>query len=486
MHRLVQARIDRQRAVEVRENQLREHLKSISLVNMKTQSDRRVEALRREREKKEEMMTLELDAMFTMHDQDACRKKRLIELEEMTAAELQREQAERTRAETYKRRVCDESEELRHLKEKLQMAKVNRERAAQVIEHQIRAVEEEEIQAAIDAQVEAGRLHLLEEEKRLQLQHLEKERAAKDMQRQQIGERRESRKREAAEEYNRDKAQVQDLIRQLLEQEDQDNRRNAAKRAAERQQIQESLRQKELWRQQQIALSEHEDAKIREYAALQAARNEKLDQEREEREAEKRRVLLELSRQKLERDAREKEHQQLLDDLHLDEKEELERQKAEAESRRKQEDRKALLRAFDEQMAEKERRRQEALENEQVYRQKLLAQFAEQDRIEQMNEQKKRLRIQEHMRQVERLIIQRRQLFEAEREAEKQTWERLAAVEEEKQTVVEQERLRLLREHAELAKFLPKGTLKKPQELDLLHEAAAQKRRLCRTQFTLT
>ncbi|PFH35846.1 hypothetical protein BESB_054970 [Besnoitia besnoiti] len=475
---LAQARIDRQRATEVRVHALHEHLKAIARVDINAQSNRRVEALRRERQHREEQAEIEMDAMITQHEQDEYRKKRLAELEELIATELQRQQAETIRAETRRRRICDESEELRELKEKLQMAKVNKERAAQLIEQQMRLVEEDEIQTAIDAQVEAARLHVLEEEKRLYVEQLEQARAAKDMQRQQMYERKEARKREAIAEYNNDRAQVEDIVRQVLAQENEDLRMQAGKREEERKQIQESLRQKALWHQQQKEASALEDAKIQEYADLKAARDRQLDQEREEREEEKRRVLKELSRQKLEREAKEKEYQQLLDDLHLDEKEELERRKEAAERQKKQDDKEAMLRAFDAQMAEKERRRREAQAQEQQYRQDLLAHLAEQNRLEQMNEQKRRMKLQEHMRQVEKLIEERREMFEAERAEEREARQRLVAEEEEKQAVVEQERQRLLREHAELMAFLPKGTLKKPSELNLIHEAAEEHRRL--------
>ena len=39
--------------------------------------------------------------------------------------------------------------------------------------------------------------------------------------------------------------------------------------------------------------------------------------------------------------------------------------------------------------------------------------FAEQDRLEQMNAQKRRLKVAQHAREVERLIQQKREMFEA-------------------------------------------------------------------------
>ena len=43
-------------------------------------------------------------------------------------------------------------------------------------------------------------------------------------------------------------------------------------------------------------------------------------------------------------------------------------------------------------------------------RQKLLARFAEEDRIEQMNAQRRRLKVEEHKREIARIIAEKRRL----------------------------------------------------------------------------
>lgn len=45
----------------------------------------------------------------------------------------------------------------------------------------------------------------------------------------------------------------------------------------------------------------------------------------------------------------------------------------------------------------------------------MMAKFAEDDRIEQMNAQKRRLKLQEHKRAVEELLAARREQFEKDR-----------------------------------------------------------------------
>lgn len=61
-----------------------------------------------------------------------------------------------------------------------------------------------------------------------------------------------------------------------------------------------------------------------------------------------------------------------------------------------------------EQMAFKEMQRQAEKEEEDAFRNSMMAKFAEDDRIEQMNAQKRRMKQLEHRREVEKLIEDRR------------------------------------------------------------------------------
>lgn len=66
------------------------------------------------------------------------------------------------------------------------------------------------------------------------------------------------------------------------------------------------------------------------------------------------------------------------------------------------------------QMAFKEMRRQAEKEEEEAFRKMMMAKFAEDDRLEQMNAQKRRMKQLEHKREVEKLIEDRRRQHEAD------------------------------------------------------------------------
>ena len=114
------------------------------------------------------------------------------------------------------------------------------------------------------------------------------------------------------------------------------------------------------------------------------------------------------------------------------------------------------------------RARDEAEEEE--FRRVMLERFAEQDRIEQMNAQKRRMKMQEHKREVERLASVKRAMYEEQMAREVEAEEAAAAEERAQAAIVEEERKRLLVEHAaRLKDYLPKGVLAAPEDLDLIN-----------------
>jgi hypothetical protein len=83
--------------------------------------------------------------------------------------------------------------------------------------------------------------------------------------------------------------------------------------------------------------------------------------------------------------------------------------------------------------------------------------FAEDDRIEQMKQSQRRMKQLEHRRAVDALVAERKRLLQENELEQKKQEELEAEIAKYKAAVIEQERQRLLREHAsKLAGFLPK------------------------------
>lgn len=74
-----------------------------------------------------------------------------------------------------------------------------------------------------------------------------------------------------------------------------------------------------------------------------------------------------------------------------------------------------MERAYQEAVAFREMRRQAEKEEEERFRRAMMDKFAEDDRIDQMNAQRRRMKQLEHKREVEKLIEERRRQHEADK-----------------------------------------------------------------------
>merc|ERR1711920_378397 len=171
-----------------------------------------------------------------------------------------------------------------------------------------------------------------------------------------------------------------------------------------------------------------------------------------------------------EKASKDKEELEILrNDLHTEELEAESRRREELQVRKKLEDKEEMKNAYVFQMKMKEDKAAAARVEEEKIRVQLLKKFAEDDRIEQMNEQKRRLKVEAHKREAQRLIELRREKYEQEREDERAGEAALREQESKRQVVIEEERRRLIAEHAaELRDFLPKNTLESKDDYDLM------------------
>jgi len=121
------------------------------------------------------------------------------------------------------------------------------------------------------------------------------------------------------------------------------------------------------------------------------------------------------------------------------------------------------------QMDQQEKKKTLAQDEEDKIRTALLEKFAEDDRIEQMNEHKRSMKIEAHKREAQRLIDLRREQFEKAREAERQQEQWLREEESQRQVIIEAERQKLLKDYGvPLRDFLPKGTLEHQGDYDMV------------------
>ncbi|KAL8273048.1 hypothetical protein Esti_002969 [Eimeria stiedai] len=483
----VERLIQRKREQEDRNNALKKAVaERLQLVNS-SRSDARVEALRRRKATEADLRELALDVAFTVEEQQMQQKAKGQELRERIASQLEKQQQERQIAELQKQQICMESAELRKLKEQLTAAQVNRERAAQVLERRLREADAAIIDARLDLEMEEKRLAECEESRRQELERrLQQRRIGCDLVAQ-IEARERARQQEKASEYEREKEQVVtdvwmrhdsecslkvgEVVTSLLKELEDERKQVVERQRRHADMFQETTRERA--RQQQLLQEQNirEENEIKEYQELQRQRAEDLAKEKDRVRKEKSRVLNELLQSQIQKQKEQTDYAQLVADLYEYEREEQEKRKDEAQRQKREEEKALLSVAFKEHMKEKERKRQATLAEEAKFRRELYTTFAKEAKLEQLTQQKRMQTIFEHNRQVQAIIQERCRKREKDREREKLEHVKTREHEAAKQTIIRQERERLLREHAELSKFLPKNTLRDEREKGIVSTA---------------
>merc|ERR1719161_223200 len=190
--------------------------------------------------------------------------------------------------------------------------------------------------------------------------------------------------------------------------------------------MERQARQEEMIRNEQ-----EENDKIEAYAADKRNMEESLAAEKERQEMEKRKVLMKMIGDQEAKNKEAAELEKLRNDLYQEELEAEHRRREDLQMRKRLEDRKEMMTAYAYQMNVKKEKEELEKQEENAFRDQLMQKFMQDERLEKMNAERRRRMIQQHKREVERLLQERRKMYEAERSQEME--ERNQAKQEEEQ-----------------------------------------------------
>jgi len=464
----VEQRILKRRVQEAKDLELRRKLTENNILAGHGRSDIRVDGKRRARSEAAERRELFEDYQNVRAEQDQACRTQIAQFETQLADELARRKAEQLRIETDKRRVCDGSEELRALKERLHMAKVNKDRAQQLMEIGVREDMDRLREHKIAEHMEDERLECVELEHKLNIEKLKQRERVKHINQQQIVTK-EARRAEALAEYLKEKDHVQELVQKLAAEDHAEMQARTKKKQETRASLQRFVVEQKAKQEAMEEAERNENESIEAFARKKREQERLLQEQKEAAEREKVKVLNAMIGQIEARNKEAEEFEHLRNDLHHEELEAEARRRDEMMVRKRLEDREDMKNAFNVQLRLREERAAKEREEEEKMRQHLMRKFAEDDRLEQMNENKRRMRAEHHKREADRLVALRREMYERERQNEAQDHHKLKEQDAQRQVIIEEERQRLLREYAvELRDFLPKHTLETEQDYQLV------------------
>merc|ERR1719161_2640210 len=177
--------------------------------------------------------------------------------------------------------------------------------------------------------------------------------------------------------------------------------------------MERQARQEEMIRNEQ-----EENNKIEAYATEKRNMEETLAAEKERQEIAKRKVLMKMIGDQEAKNKEAAELEKLRNDLYQEELEAEHRRREDLQMRKRLEDRKEMMTVYAYQMNVKKEKEELEKQEEAAFRDQLMQKFMQDERLEKVNAERRRMMIQQHKREVERLLQECRKMYEAERSQE--------------------------------------------------------------------
>ena len=382
-----------------------------------------------------------------------------------------------------RQKICQSSPELRLLAAKLEQVRIvggrdfifnlnrqayiNKERAAQLAEKNLQQRLEEEARDKEIAELVEQRQYYQDLERK---EYLDQQ-ISKLKYQHQLDEQlkiKEEEKRKVFQRFLEEKDKIDEIVRRIKTENEIAMLNRLEQKQATKQQIREFKESQIVWREMEENKIREENKQIQKFIEQKEIRDVEFSKVIADRRKIKNEQVLRLAEdiRKNQEIAREKE--EILFELQEGRKreEEMYQDQLEMEETIK---RRLRLREANE-MAALYRNQREAKERdlEEKYRQMMLDKFAEDDKIEQMNAQRRRMKREEHKRAVQVMLEERRIQRENEKLSRATEIKEKEGEEMERRRIIEEERLRMLRQNVEkLVGHIPKGILSE-EDIDAL------------------
>ena len=420
---------------------------------------------------------------YDLENEQREKERRLIlhAQDQMLAKALLTAEAERTFEENERRRVCEGSEEIAQLTDKLKAARINAERHSQLLHRQAVAAEEKESDVRLEAEAEKERRAHAELEKVKAAEAIEAGEERARVLRLQCEEK-EQAKVTAYEDFLQEKRSIDSIVQRIAA---EDAEKAAKKRKAQEELqavIGQYLTQRQQWRAEEEKKALAELAAIAAYTADMEQRRQaqalKMKEKNERDDVIYAAISSEMERKEKEREDMER----MLEELYVEQKEqemlhEVERQQKKVEAMRRDMQR--------ENEAVQERKRQVRLRQQEAERelQQRMQRQMEADAAFEAASREKRARLKvQYQAEIAATLRQKAEAAEAEQRREEEVEEAKRKAAQREVDIVEAERERLLMELAtHLQPFLPKGVYRDAAEktriFNKINQANAQPQR---------
>jgi len=348
------------------------------------------------------------------------------------------------------KKLFEESQQIKDIKAAIQEAKLNQMRCQQIEQKQIlklqNLIKDAEKDEMIYQTLEKERQKQKEIDDKRQQEYLR----TKGMILDQIREKERLKEEDSKKEYEKDQIETKRIMDKILEENKREKEKEERKKEINKQYMLATMQEREARKKRELEDEIIENAEMKKYLDEKAKRESGIKAHKDALQAEKERIFKKLSednaREKAEKDYWENVRNEL--QILRDEKKRRLADLEEREKRRKM--REDVINSALIQMKEKQKKKEDEAKMEEVFKKQLKEQYALEAKKELENLEKKKLKEKEFQEEVERLWKIRLDQYRAQKEQDIKELEEQKRREEEERILIEQEKIRLIKENEEI------------------------------------
>ena len=356
--------------------------------------------------------------------------------------------------------IINDSDEIKELKDAIEHAKLNKVLSNLILRKQKLIKEAEEEELVLKEIEDQKKKDEIEKEKK-KIEFLKN----REINLQQIREKK-LQQEEAEKEYERDKKLVDDIVNKMIEEDIAVKKEDQRKKEINKLYMQNAYKERDIIKQKEAEKEKLQEEAIQKYHESVALREKHVAQKKNDLQKQKDKIFNKLCEEEAKRKAEQDYWDTVRSELHMEQdyKKTKLKEKEEEEKRQKMKD--DVINSALKQMQFKEMKKKEEEANDAAFREKLLEKYAQDEKLEKEKQEKQRQQLIDIQNAIKKQKEEKYFQYQKQREKELNEYNKYKQEQDAKKYIIEQEKIRLLKENEELLKkYYPIGYYKAKDSL---------------------
>ena len=361
--------------------------------------------------------------------------------------------------------IINDSDEIKELKDAIEHAKLNKVLSRQMNQNLIlrkqKLIKEAEEEELVLKEIEDQKKKDEIEKEKKKIEFLKN----REINLQQIREKK-LQQEEAEKEYERDKKLVDDIVNKMIEEDIATKKEDQRKKEINKLYMQNAYKERDIIKQKEAEKEKLQEEAIQKYHESVALREKHVAQKKNDLQKQKDKIFNKLCEEEAKRKAEQDYWDTVRSELHMEQdyKKTKLKEKEEEEKRQKMKD--DVINSALKQMQFKEMKKKEEEANDAAFREKLLEKYAEDEKLEKEKQEKQRQQLIDIQNAIKKQKEEKYFQYQKQREKELNEYNKYKQEQDAKKYIIEQEKIRLLKENEELLKkYYPIGYYKAKDSL---------------------